>query len=246
MKRKGIPYRFVLIFLMLFGLFAFGWAQDSSKKVEDLHQYTEQIYSTDDLLVNGQIYIPARPRAKGSPYFGEKPFVEGSVQIKGRQYEGVLLMYNLVDQRLVLRTALQSGQYVTILLNSNLVDEFTINGQRFINIENYADAPGEAGFFAFVYEGGFVFLIAYKKEFRAVYDSQTPNGSYTKMKTGYFILEDGKLEDVTKKKALLKYFLPVKKEVNAYMRKHKIHYKKSSVAALHQLMKYCDSVSTDN
>ena len=237
--------KFVFTFLILTALLSFGQAQEVVGEVEDLYNRSEQIYSTDDLLVNGQIYIPSRPRAKSSPYFGGKQFVEGSVQIKGRQFNEVLLRYNLEDQRLILRAAVESGKYVTILLNSNLIDHFTINGQRFINVDGFLKDSGGSGFYVLVYEGNFTFLIKYEKTFRAVYDSQTPNGSYSEIKSEYFIFDEDNLIVVSKKKALLDYFSPNKKEIKNFMRHQKINYKNASVAELNQLMKYCDSVSTN-
>lgn len=238
-------HKFVFTFLMLIGLLGFGQAQEVVGEVEDLYNRSEQIYSTDDLLVNGQIYIPTRPRAKGSPYFGGKQFIEGSVQIKGRQFKGVLLRYNLEDQRIILRAAVESEKYVTILLNSNLIDYFTINGQRFINADDFLKDSEVSGFYAQIYEGSFTFLIKYEKTFRAVYDNQTPNGSYTKMKSEYFIFDENKLVMVSKKKVLLDYFSPKKKEIKNFMRQQKIKYKNASVTELNQLMKYCDLVSTN-
>ena len=237
--------KFVFTFLILTALLGFGQAQEVVGEVEDLYNRSEQIYSTDDLLVNGQIYIPSRPRAKGSPYFGSKQFIEGSVQIKGRQFKGVLLRYNLEDQRIILRAAVESGKYVTILLNSNLIDHFIINGQRFINADGFLKDSEVSGFYAQVYEGNFTFLIKYEKTFRAVYDNQTPNGSYTEMKSDYFIFDEDNLNMVSKKKALLEYFSPMKKEIKNFMRQQKINYKNASVTELNQLMKYCDSVSTN-
>lgn len=245
MKKKKIFSKLVFTFLMLFGLFVFGKAQEVAAEVKDLQQYTEQIYGTDDLLVNGQLYISTRPKAKGSPYYGEEHFVEGSVQIRGKQFKGVLLLYNIEDQRLIIRVAVESGKYITVLLNSNLIDNFIISGHRFVNTDMYTNNAKVRGFFAAVYKGSFDFLIRFEKEFKAVYNNQAPNGSYTKTKSDYFIFDQGKLVNVSTKKALLDYFSPKKKEIKSFMRKHQIKYKKAGVYSLHQLMTYCDSVTTD-
>jgi len=228
---------------MMFGLIVSGQAQEQSNEVESLYNHTEQIYSTDDLLVNGQIYMPTRPRAKGSPYFGENQFSSGIVIIKGRQFDDVLLKFNLEDQRLILRAALESGKYVTIMLNPKMLDVFSIGGQEFINADHYFNNTDISGFYTLVYEGDFAFLIKYEKKFRAVYDTQTPNGSYNEMSLEYFVLEEGKLENITKKKAFLNHFSNQKKEIKSFMRKYKIQYKKASIFSLNKLMRYCDSVS---
>jgi hypothetical protein len=239
---RKIIHKLGILLLLLFGLIVIGQSQEESGAIENLYLQTEKIYSTDDLLVNGQFYIPSRPRAKGSPYYGEKQFVAGSVQIKGRKFDGVLLMYDIENQHLILRAAVESGKYITILLNSDLIDYFVINRQQFVNADKYNDEKFH-GFFAVVYSGNFDFLIKYNKEFTAVYNNQTPNGSYTKMKSYYFIFDEGHLIKVSKKKSFLSYFSLHKKEINTFMRKHKIRYKKAGAEVLNQLMKYCDSVS---
>lgn len=234
-----------LVFTLLLAVFLLEYlpAQETADKIADLVNHTEQIYSTDDLLVNGQIYSPERSLAKGSPYFGENEFSTGKVTIRGRKFDGVLLKYNLVDQRLLLRAAVESGRYVTILLNNNLVDAFTLDDQSFINTENYFQNTDVAGFFKLVYEGRFACLVNYEKTFRAVYDTQTPNGSFTEARSEYFLLDEGKLVNITKKKALLKHFPLGKTEIKSFIRKHKINYKKASLLSLNQIMKYCDSIS---
>ena len=245
MKKKRFFHQLVFIFLMMFGQLVYGQVQGAADEVENLYTHTEQVYSTDDLLVNGQIYIPLHPKAKGDPYFGENRFTEGSVSIKGRQYSGLLLKYNIENQRLILLTTVESGKYVSLLLNSNLVDAFAIGGLHFVHVGNFVQNLEPSGYFAEVYAGNFLFLIKYEKKFKAVYNNQERNGSYTKMQTSYFVFEDGEFRNITKKKALLNYFSLHKKEINTFMRKHKIRYKKAGVEALNQLMKYCDSVSTN-
>ncbi len=211
--------------------------------LNDLYRQTEQIYSTDDLLVNGQFYVPEKPRAQGSPYFGNKGFQEAALSIKGRLFEKVKIKYDLANQRLILQTTLESGQYVPVMLNNELVDSFHLAGTHFINARHY-DAS-VSGFYALVYEGRFSFLIRYEKSFRAVYDNQTPNGSYTDSKANYFLYRDGKLTALNGKKNLLKYFSPVKSLVKTYLRKNRIKYQKADTRTLNQLMKYCDSISTN-
>lgn len=243
MLHKLTFQKFVFTCLIMFGLIVSGQAQEHSNEVDELYNHTEQIYSTDDLLVNGQIYIPTRRGAMGSPYFGENQFSNGIVIIKGRQFDDVLLKFNLEDQRLILRAALESGKYVTIVLNPKMLDAFSIGGHEFINANHYFNSSDFSGFYTLVYEGNFAFLIKYEKEFRPIYDTQTPNGSYNEMSLEYFVLEEGKLENITKKKALLSYFSIQKKEIKSFMREYKIQYKKASIFSLNKLMRYCDSVS---
>lgn len=239
----SLLHKLIFTLLLMISLLEFLPAQESADKVHDLVEHTEQIYSTDDLLVNGQIYSSERSLAKGSPYFGENEFSKGKVIIKGRKFDGVLLKYNLVDQRLLLRAAVESGRYVTILLNSNLVDAFTMDDQSFINADNYFDEADISGFYTLVYEGSFACLVNYEKTFRAVYDTQTPNGSFTEASVKYFLLDEGKTINISKKKVLLKHFPVMKKEVKSFIRKNKINYKKASLLSLNKIMKYCDSIS---
>ena len=240
---KKISVRSFLIFLFLSGLVISIQAQDATEKVVDLYKYAEQIYSTDDLLVNGQIYIPDRPKAMGNPYFGENRFTEGTVKIKGRQFNDVLLKYNLETQRLILLAAVEGGKYVAILLNSNLVDAFSIDGQEFINARHHFKEADFSGFISLVYEGSFTFSIEYEKFFDDKYSQQKPYGSYSGMFSNYFIFHNGHIENVTKKKALLHYFFPVKKKLKSFMHKNKIRYKKASLTQLNLLMRYCDFIS---
>lgn len=217
--------------------------RQTHQKVEKLHKEAARIYSTDDLLVNGQVYTPTKSLSKGSPYYGENQFVAGKIIVRGRAFTNQLLKYNLQDQRLILRAPLESGKYVTIQLNPDMVDEFWIDHQRFINMHNYY-GTSKSSFYALVYSGRFDFLVQYKKTFQAVYNQQTPHGSFSNTFANYFIFTDGKLVDLPTRKALFNYFAGHKKEIKQFMRKHKIRYKKAHSDALYQLMNYCDSIST--
>lgn len=239
-KRPFVKTLFILLFSA--GLVVFVHAQENIHPLEDLYRYAEQIYSTDDLLVNGQIYIPGHSKADGSPYYGDNRFEAGTVIIKGRKFNGVLLKFNLEDQRLILRAAVEAEKYVTILLNPGLIDSFTLGGRKFVNINHCLNHPDLNGFYALVFDGSFTFLIKYKKSFIDVYSQQKPYGSYSNMYWDYYICKPGILENVTKKKALLNYFSPEKNKVKSFMRKYNIRYKKATVEQLNQLMKYCDFI----
>lgn len=239
--KPGLFFQYLaFLFLVLFSTTSV--AQQTDEKVEELYQHAESIYSTDDLLVNGESYIPSRPRAKGNPYFNEDLFAKGEVVIHGREFKNVLLKYNLENQSLILRAALASEKYVTLVLRNNLVDLFRLEGVPFVNGGNFFENPALTGYFQLVNHGKETFLIQYEKTFNAVYDRQTPEGSYSKIKKEYYLYDGKELIVVTRKASFLNRFSTHKKEIKAYLRKHKIKYKKASAQSLRQLMNYCETL----
>lgn len=235
----------VIAFVFLFGTPSISLAQSTKNVVEKLYNSTEQLYSTDDLLVNGQAYVYSRKGIKGDPFFKENKFVEGFLDVRGRTFEGEYLKYDLENQRVILRTALQSGKFVTILLNPDMIDSFSIYGRKFINASHFFSQKDLNGFYIQVYHKSFSFLIQYEKMFREIYNQRSPNGRYSELQTHYFLLKGDKIENVTKKSALLNNFPTHNKEIKNFMRRNKIKYRKADRKSLHKLMKYCDSISAE-
>ncbi len=228
--------------IILFLLATASFAQPSG--TTGIIGFTQSAYGTDDILVNGQKYIPGHFLADGHPYFPNKTWTKGSVMMAGKQFEGVDLLYNAEMDQLILQTKISSGDTVFVVLNSEKVDRFNLAGRSFIGEAKLTGNQQLSGFYEEAYSGDFLFLIKHQKIFIADYSKTSPKGHFSKLNSTNYIYKNGQFYKVTNKKALLTYFSSYSKSIKAFMKKNKINYSKANNTAIKLLLKYCDDLSS--
>ena len=232
--RVFVTFLSLLISLSLF-------AQNAT---EELRQHTSEVYGIDDILVNGTEYRTLHPIASGDPFFETSACLKGTINLKGRSFQDVLLKYDIEQQILVLKGFADSARFEVIALNNNYVKSFWLKGRYFVNIESLLPHSLIKGFYELIYKGSFLFVRWYSKEFVASYSNRYPNGKYSKTKAENFLVRNGEKYRIKKKKDLYKLFPQQKASVKKFMKDNKIKLKKSSNQKLNNLMQYCDEVST--
>jgi hypothetical protein len=215
-----------------------------SIKLEMLKKYTEQVYGTDDKIVNGKVYLPAHFNAKGNPYFLTDNWTESTLFIDGGKYDGQETLYNIDIEKLILKTTLKSKEEVLLVLNTDFIEAFYFGDHHFVNGEKHFPGNKFSGFVEQVYEGNFKVLIRHQKNFVSQYTANTPNGFYSGTKSQVFIYDKGELKKLPAKKAILDYFPDNKREINKFLRKNRIKYKKATANQLNELFTYCDDISS--
>jgi hypothetical protein len=243
-----LNFPIVITWLLFFSFSNQVKAQDESFFNHDLKSLiiqTDSLLGADDELINGKIYIQENLLAEGHPFFLSPNWQPGNVVINGKKHEGLFLKYNLYTDELVLKAERKKGGAAVISINNEFVESFDLENRHFVNSMNFNVKGIQTDFVELLYEGNFVFFVSYSKAFNNDYNIKTPYGSYGKTKTSYFLLQNGKLNSISSKKTLLKYFESDKKKINKFMKMNKIKYAKASYDQLQHLMQYCDELSKD-
>jgi len=214
------------------------------KSYNELIEITETFYGTDDVLVNGQKYIPGHFMADGHPYFPDETWTKGSVTMDGKLFEGVDLLYNAEIDQLILRTILSRGDTVFVACNTAKVETFSIGGHTFTSLISPEADQQFKGFYEQIYHGNFSFLIKHQKSFIADYSKTSPKGHFSKLNSTNFIFQNGQLTKVTNQKSFLNYFSQNSKAIKAFMKKNKIRYATANHSTMKLLLKYCDDLSS--
>lgn len=235
--KKSVNTLIVLCFLA-----TASFAQQSG--ITGIIDFTGAVYGTDDILVNGQKYIPVHFLADGHPYFPDKTWTKGTVTVEGKQFENVDLLYNAEVDQLILQTKISSGDTVFVVLNSEKVDSFSLAGRKFIGAAKLTGNQQLSGFYEEAYSGNFIFLIKHQKTFIADYSKTSPKGHFSKLNSTNYIYKNGQFYKVTNKKALLTYFSTYSKSIKGFMKKNKINYSKANNTAMKLLLNYCDDLSS--
>lgn len=218
----------------------------ASHIVKALVSQTDSLLGADDELINGKIYIQENLLADGSPFFLNSEWMKGGVMVNGIKHNALFLKYNIYTDELILKAERKRGEGASVIsLNNEFVESFNLDDRLFVNSMNFKVKGIQTDFVELLYEGSFMFFVSYSKSYNNDYNLKTPYGSYGKTATSYFILQNGKLNYISSKKALFNYFEPFKKQIKKFMKKYKIKYAKASYEQLHNLMQYCDNSSRE-
>ncbi|NOX47149.1 MAG: hypothetical protein GXO89_09255, partial [Chlorobi bacterium] len=133
---------------------------------------------------------------------------------------------------------------VLLVLNTDFIEAFYFGEHHFVNAAKYFPKDKFKGFLEQVYDGGFKVLIRHQKSFVSQYTANTPHGFYSGTKSMIYVFEKGRPIKLPVKKNMLAYFSGHKKEINKFLRKNKIKYKKATANQLSQLFTYCDDISS--
>jgi hypothetical protein len=237
----------ILSSLLLFLITASNIQSQTSKTINkkqkpDIYEYAMEKYGTDDELINGLIYLPQNPNAKGNQFFVSDDYLKGKIYKQGVLFDDQLLKYDIENDELVLHGKVNKS-YIDILLHKSHIDSFLIADRFFINSTHLFSIDTLNKFFELIYRNNSSFLIEYYKEFRTDYNEKTPHGRYTSAKKRYFIFENNELFEVTRKSKFLRFFRQDKRDIRKFMKKNKIRYKKAQQTELKRLMEYCNGIS---
>lgn len=229
---------------LLVGLLIFLFSGLYSQNVlEEIHQYATEIYGVDDMLINGSNYSQDHPIAYGDPFYFENEFYKGNLNLKGREFNDVLLKFDIEQQKLILKGFVDSLKFEIIVLNDNYVKNFVLHDKYFVNISNLLQTKTQKGFYELIYHGNFVFVKSYQKEYLGVYSNRYPNGKYSQTKVEKFIIKNNIKYRIKNKKSIYLIFPEQKLLLKKFMKDNKIKLRKASNNSLNILMQYIDEVS---
>jgi hypothetical protein len=208
--------------------------------VDNIKAITEKKLGLDDLLVNGIQYIPEYSKVAGSPEF---EYIESSraiLYIKGQEFDGIRMAYDIVSDHALLIRDFGNGLENRITLYPAHVDSFVIGNHLFINPSNIFSNFKRTGYFEKLSDGEVQFLKKYRKSYLKIYDNNN-RGKFTPQIVSFFLLEkDGNLVAIKSKGAFLRYFSSNKKEIREYFKENKIDFRKSAVSDIRNLMNFCN------
>jgi hypothetical protein len=212
---------------------------------ESLVAYTDSDYGSDDMLINGRIYVPLHSLAEGHPYFQTIDWILGHVFVRGKTFEDVKLKFDIELDEFILYIEDKYGRKNYLVLNHHYVDSVAMGKYLFVNTATLPEVGRDIGYAERVYNSDLIFLVKYNKDFKKQYSESKPYGEYSKQNSDRYIAERGRLVKVTTRNSFLNYFEAHKKELKRYMKKQKINYKKANSGELHNLLNYCHALRTN-
>lgn len=217
-----------------------GFAQD---EIAGLKKYSEKMYGTSDMLVNGWKYFPDHFNAGGNPYFNDMDWEPGRLGTTLGNFDDLLLRFNIQMDELILQEILQNGQTAFVMLNPDFLYWFSLGDHHFVNADVYYKHSGLEGYVEVIYSGKLKYLARHRKMFVANYTANNPQGSISSQNTDYYLLLGEEKHKISSKRNLIKLFPAYKKEINRYLKDEKLRFKKAQHNDLKKLMEYLDTLT---
>jgi len=201
---------------------------------DSLERYIQIKYGLDQELVSGFQYYVRFPQYKGDPFFPEDAFFEGSVSLRGFQYNNVGLKYNSFSQSLILEyTDLLDG-YNLLRLNNSHIDSFRLETFRFQKLSFFGEEPK---FYQVLSSEHVRCYIHWRKDIQAINNSIQHTHVYTGPQGTYYLDYEGRIQSFTNRKSFLSLFpVSMQAEIKEYFKRNHFSFRKAGPADIENLL----------
>jgi len=240
--------RFILLSIIVLLISANpGVAQNNTKPFHINNQWNElhleKSSREDPLLVNGRIYRLFKPNAQNDPFLFSTSWHPATVYVKGQTFPNRQVKYDIYQDALILKIQNATANYDQIRLNGSFVDSFLMaDNHKFIHSRNLGFSDLNVNYVEMIAAGRISMVRTHKKGFIEIYNNFAPQGSYGDTNSKEYLIQNGKLINVSKKRLYLRAFDDNKRTIRKYMRKNDIVYRKVTKNQLINLMNYCNAL----
>lgn len=237
----------ILFFFLPMSLSSFGQAPEADSinytmAVQNAKAVYWKFISPSSGLFNGPEYVDYSFSIKeGHPFFQTADFRNGSVVYDGVLYENIPIVYDVSKDLVVINDPFKV--YKLSLINER-VAEFNIEKYHFVRLVNDLTTNDaiKTGYYQVLYSGS---TIVYEREEKKLKEETSlTEGLKRFIVTGhsYYINKDKKIYSIGSKKSMLSLFKDKKSEIQQYMRKNKLNYKKDRENTLASVAAYYDQL----
>lgn len=165
------------------------------------------------------------------PYWLSDDFLVGEVRYKGMLYKNVLLRYDAFLNQLVVKTP---EKQANVYIPMHAVEGFTIGGLVY--------AKHDSEFMAVHYDGSHMELLE-QMRVKMKENMNHENLQYEfKRNVNYYLLNDGRMYEVTNMRSVLKLYPGLEKELKRFSRMNNLNFKENRQSSLVSLVKYADEL----
>ncbi len=194
---------------------SFAVAQDYIERRSFIEEASDR-----SILYRGRQAVRYNINFDGTPFWESPDFVEGSITLDGRLYEGVMVNVDAFAGEVQL---LPPGARSPIVPAKEHVDGARMGDVKLVNLakKGYGVAPS---FYEVVYEGDFIVYRLVKKALLSDLSSAASTGyskEYFETKSLYFLEKDGLVVPISKRKATRLIATPSSQSVASAMRKRR-------------------------
>jgi hypothetical protein len=221
-------------------------AQDSIRaqsSVADAVAFYNKYVGEDSHLYNGSEYVRTDYRIKGDAWFGSDLLQAGSINYDNVLYQKVNLAYDIVHDEIVTNKYQQNFR---IKLVSEKVAYFSLPGHFFVRIvqDSMNKQIITTGFYDLLYNGR---LKLFAKRIKLIKQKTTVDEAdqlWFEERDLYYIEKDNRYYAVQSKALLFDVLRDRKKDVQKYLRKNKIKFRKNPELTILKAVAYYDQLKS--
>ena len=164
--------------------------------------------------------------------------MNATIRFEGMTFEQIPTLYDIVRDQVII---LDYHKFFKINLPADKIQEFELPGHTFIRLLHDSSNGIKTGFYEQLYLGKVMLVAKREKKISQQYSNMEINNvvySYN----FYYIRKGNVFYPVSSKKSLLKVLRPKQKEVQQYLKKNKIKFKKAPEKALLMAVEYYDQL----
>jgi hypothetical protein len=231
-------YLTIFCLVVSFNILSGQWIDES--KVLALNKSFNNVYNLDGHLINGRKYYNRYSNAPGHPFFGDDQFKKGKVIVNGITYDNILIKFDIVNREVVLQFSYIYGGNDQIVLNSENLSEFEIDGKLF---RKYS-LPGKGNtFLQVVVEGKITCLYSWQKQLISQRYSLENPYVYSDQASKYFLLINKQFVEYKGKKSFIKIFpKEIHQDIKRFFKANNIRLSSASDNTIRQLINYCSQI----
>jgi len=203
---------------------------------DSLKRYVQMKYGLDQELVSGFQYYVRFVQYNGDPFFPEDAFFEGSVSIRGLQYEDVGLKYNCFSQSLILEYTDSRDGYNLVRLNNTHIDSFRLGTHHFQKISLFSE---EAMFYQILSSGQLKCFIHWEKDIQSINNSIQYTHVYTRSLGTYYLNYGDRIQAFTNRKSFISIFEgSMQTEIKKYFKRQHFSFRKADLTDIQNLLDF--------
>ena len=217
---------------------------DTAYKQIALQQVTDFYLSSigeNALIYNGNEARIYSYTAESHPYFGSDKFIKGTVNSNGVLYNDIPLLYDMVNDKLIV---LDLKKIFKIEQISESIENFSIYGHEFVRLltDSISKSRLTTGFYDRLFNGKSVALFAKRQKTVAEILKETHTELLFSQHEYYYIQKNNIYYPVSDKGSVLKVFGDKRMELEKFLKKNKIKFKKQPEYAMTRMAEYYDSL----
>lgn len=205
------------------------WAQQPLAITSAANDSSIETNAIDESLpiYNGRLFYGYARITNGIPYFKKLGWQTGSLRYEGYWYSNVSMIYDAVAEQLVVR----HPRYLSIALFGERIQEFEIEGERFVRLYPDADQVIKEGFYRVLVSGD---VTIYERHLKQIKEEIKGDELERNIETinRFFAFRDGKYYAVNKQQSLLNLLKDKRQAVQQYLRSQNVKFKKDPERAV--------------
>jgi hypothetical protein len=238
-RQRGL-YLLVAVFLTEFG-YCQSKPDTSSVAYNDAKEFYFKSLGPELSLYNGIFYrgYNRYPNDEGQPYFGTDELAEGSVFYDGTLYENVEMLYDLLEDKLIIDHKYGA---VRLELITKKIRYFTLNKHRFVYLTAETKSSPPSGLYELLYNGNYKVYARWKKKKISVANAHDLQTRYEEHYQ-FYIYKDEVFIPVKSKSSVLNVLIDKKPALQKFIRKQKLKFGARGVESLPKILTFYEADS---